>query len=100
MRGVLTDKIQAVAVATMGREINTTELRMMPYVQYLMVNDQRIDPNKCNGDDRLVLKLWRKEGHIEGGASGLYITRDFWNTINNLIWHAYVASVGGELIHE
>lgn len=97
MRGVLTPRIREMSRLHLGREIDTTELRLMPYVQFVMVNDQRIDPNKCNGDDRAILSKWRAEGHIAGGAGGLYITREFWDIVNDLVFEAYVANTGGEL---
>ena len=65
----------------------------MAYVQYVMMNEQRLDPRKCNGDDRRVLQLWKDEGHIEGGASGLAITREFWDAMAAILWFAYV--IGG-----
>lgn len=89
-RGQLTERVSIKAKELLGRDIDVTELRMMPYLQYQMMNEQRIDPNKCNGDDRKVLAKWREEGHIEGGASGLGITKEFWDIINEILFLAYV----------
>ena len=90
-RGVLTEKVDHEAMSVLGRKlISSRELRMMPYVQYVMMNDQRLDPNKVSAEERGVLKLWREEGYIEGGASGLHITREFWDAINHILWFAYV----------
>lgn len=89
-RGQLSERIQAKAKELLGRETTTTELRLMPYIQYVMVNDQRIEPRKCNQADRDVLSLWRSEGHIEGGAGGLAITKKFWNTICEIVFLGYV----------
>lgn len=63
----------------------------MPYVNHVMLNEQRIDPAKVNSDERAVLQQWREQGHIEGGASGLAITREFWSAISNILWPSYVA---------
>ena len=93
MRGKLTDEIQAAANAHLARDITTVELRMMAYVQYVMVNEQQIDPRKCNIEDREALALWRREGYIDGGASGLSITHEFWEAMCAIIWLGYV--VGG-----
>ena len=90
-RGHLTDAVQAKATELLGRPITVCELRLMPYIQYQMMNDQRLDPRKCNQDDRDVLETWRKEHHIEGGASGLAITKAFWDAINEVLWLSYVA---------
>lgn len=90
MRGQLTKKIVARSKELLGYEINQVELRLMPYVQFVMVNDQRIDPRKIDGKERDILSKWRKAGHIEGGASGLKITREFWDIVNDLLWLSYV----------
>ncbi len=89
-RGVLTDRIQKKAVELLKRPITRTELRLMPYIQYVMVNERAIDPRKCNADDRAVLAKWRREGHIEGGASGLALTKEFWDIICEIVFLGYV----------
>ena len=89
-RGQLTKKVKAQAKELLGWDIDVTELRLMPYVQYVMVNDQRIDPRHCNQADREILSKWRKAGHIEGGASGLRITKEFWNILCEMLFIAYV----------
>lgn len=89
-RGQLTEQVAEKARDLLGRDITVAELRLMPYVQYTMMNDQRLDPNKCNSDDRKVLSLWREEGHIEGGAGGLSMTKDFWDILNEIMWLSYV----------
>lgn len=90
LRGQLTDRVKEKARELLKRDITLAELRMMPYLQYQMMNERHIDPNKCNGDDRKVLSLWREEGHIEGGASGLGITKEFWDIINEILFLSYV----------
>ena len=92
-RGMLSPQIQEASKKFLGREISTVELRLMPYIDYLMKNDQRIDPRKCNQEDREVLRLLRSEGHIEGGASGLSITREYYDFIQEILWLGYVCIV-------
>jgi len=89
-RGQLNEKAQNIAKKFLNREIDTTELRLYPYLDFLMKNEQIIDIRKCNQDDRNVLSVLRKEGHIEGGASGLAITKEFYDYINEILWHTYV----------
>ena len=90
LRGQLTKRVAAKAKELLGRDINTTELRLMPYLQYQMMNEQCIDPIKCNDDDRKILSKWREVRYIEGGASGLGITKKFWDIINEILFLAYV----------
>lgn len=89
-RGQLTERIKQKSLELLGYEIDQTELRLMPYIQYEMVNNRRIEPNKINADERKILGKWRTAGHIEGGASGLGITKEFWDIINEIIFLGYV----------
>ena len=90
-RGQLTEHIKMRSKELLGYDITRSELRLMPYIQYVMTNGQRIEPAKCNQEDRAILSKWREAGHIEGGASGLAITKEFWDIICALIWLGYVA---------
>jgi len=96
-RGTLTKEVQEIAKKHIGREMDTTELRLIPYVQYVMVNEQRIDPRKLNQDDREILRKWKDAGLIEGGASGLSITEDFWKFACEILWQSYVKQEGEPL---
>ena len=89
-RGQLTERIKGKSMELLGYEMDTDELRLMAYVQYVMTNNQRIDPAKCNGADRKILSKWRKAEHIEGGASGMRITEEFWNILCSIIFLGYV----------
>ena len=90
LRGQLTKRIKIKSKELLGYEIDQTELRLMPYIQYTMVNDQRINPQHCNQADRDILSKWRQAGHIEGGAAGLRVTEEFWNIICEIIRLGYV----------
>ena len=90
LRGQLTQQITDYTKEKMGYEINQTELRLMPYILYVMMNSQKIDPRRCNQDDREILAKWRKSDYIEGGASGLSISREFWEIICEVCFVGYV----------
>ena len=89
-RGQLTNRIKIKSRELLGYEIGVHELRMMPYIQYVMTNEQIIDPNRINKEEREILSKWRKARHIESGASGLRITLEFWNIICEIIHLGYV----------
>ncbi len=89
-RGQLTERIKQKSVELLGYEIDVRELRLMPYIQYQMVNNQKIEPAHINVEERKILSKWRVAGHIEGGASGLNITKEFWDIINEIIFLGYV----------
>lgn len=90
-RGQVTERIKKKAKELLGySEISKDELRLMPYILYVMQNKQRIDPNKLNSKDRIVLTKWKEKGYIEGGAAGLGITKEFWDICCELVFLAYV----------
>lgn len=90
-RGQLTQRVQDAAKRLLSREITVHELRLMPYVQYLMVNEQKLDIAKINQEEREILSSWRKNGYLYGGAGErMEVTREFWNILCEIIWLAYV----------
>lgn len=90
-RGMLTDKIQAVAVKHLGRKITVRELRLMPYIHYCLTNEQRADPARINDEERALLIQWRKDGWLVNSTSPpLEATKKFWAAMNEVIWAAYV----------
>ena len=93
MRGSLTPKIQEITKKYLKREISQTELRLLPYIQYVMMNEQRLDIRKINSEEREILKKWKEEDWREGGASGLSICKEFWDFMSEVLWEGYV--VGG-----
>lgn len=89
-RGQLTDRIKEASTKLLGYEMDKTELRLFPYIVDVMMNDQYIKPNLVSRKDREILEKWRKLGHIEGGASGLRITRQFWDICTEILFLGYV----------
>jgi len=89
-RGKLTQRIKDKSKELLGYEIDLKELRLMPYIQYVMVNEQYLDPNKISPEERNILSKWREAGHIEGGAGGLSISPEFWRIICEIIMLGYV----------
>ena len=90
---MLTEEVNKIAEDMIHRKISQTELRLIPYIQYIMCNEQKIDIRKVNGDDRKILQKWKEEGFIEGGACGLSITKDFWDFMYEILFEAYVKNV-------
>lgn len=90
-RGTFTDEAKTKMEKFLGRETSQKELRLYPYLQNTMMNEQRIDPNKIDGEERKILQQLREAGHVEGGASGLAMTREFWDFINDVLFDTYVA---------
>lgn len=72
-----------------GRNITQTELRLYPYIHVCATNARKIDPNKVNQEEREIMRLWKDAGHFEGGMSGMNMTKEFFDFINEMLWMAY-----------
>lgn len=89
-RGQLTEEIQELAKEFLEREITTRELRLLPYIDYLMKNEQKLDPVKINKEERDFIAALRLMGHLEGGMLGMAITKEFYDFIQKILWIGYV----------
>jgi hypothetical protein len=99
MRGCLNDKIQDLAKKFLKREITTTELRLYPYLDYVMKNYQWIDPRKINSDDRTVMAQLRSENYIDyhtevfedkPAKTYLNLTKEFYDYMCQVLWYGYI----------
>ena len=90
-RGQLTDRIKQKSKDLLGYEINELELRIMPYIQYVMLNERKIDIKKINIQEEYILLKWEKLGFIKMTNSyNLSITQKFWDDICEIIYLGYV----------
>lgn len=96
MRGMLTDEIKSKSIHLLGYEINQKELRLMPYLQYCVINDMDIERRRINSEEREILINWEKLGFINSPLSDLKIKKSFYDAICELIFIGYVFSVDRE----
>ena len=90
-RGMINSEVQEIAKKHLGRYLKgNIELRLLPYLDYVMKNEMKIDPRKINQEERDLLKELKQEGHIAGGACGLQMTKEFYDAIQQILWQAYV----------
>lgn len=118
LKGVLTKEVNEMAKDFLGRQfgdfgenhslskeecrrIQTDELRLIPYIQYLLTNSEDIDQRKINDNDRKILAQWESEGHftrtrIKGkvGSYELSVTKEFWDFMCKVLWQSYVIMKG------
>ena len=89
-RGELTERVKVKSKELLGYEIDQEELRLMAYFQYVMMNEQAIDPERITTNERKILGSWRADGHVQGSASGLIITKEFWDAMCEILFLGYV----------
>ena len=89
-RGRISDRIKQRSLDLLGYEISQVELRFIPYLVYVMMNEQRIEPRKINQEEREILSKWRKEGYLSGGMSLMEVTKEFWDFLCEITFLGYV----------
>ena len=85
-RGVLTEEIKN-KYGIASKE----ELRLIPYLQYLLVNQMPVDPRKVVKEERDVLSKWQQEGKITYSCNHpCTCSKEFWSYINDVLYDTYV----------
>ena len=81
----------------LGNKYNVTfkELRLIPYVQYTLLNHTPIDRRCINDDEDYILTIWESEGKISiSDDDRLSCTKEFWDWMNAILWESYVSHLG------
>jgi hypothetical protein len=95
MRGAMTEKIDTISISMIHRKISQKELRLMPYIQYVLENEQTIDIRRINQVEKQILDSWSGEGFLIGDyLDKVVVTKEFWNLICEVIWESYVVGSG------
>ena len=92
-RGQLTNEIKTISKEFLGREINTTELRLYPYLDYVLKHNGRIDFSKINNDEREILNTLDEEKHIwfpTRISDRIFISKEFYNFMQEILYLSYV----------
>lgn len=91
-RGMVNKQITELAKKLLNiDDITTTQLRLMPYLMYVSMNEQYIDQRKINNDERDILSKWQDDGHIVDIEPTLKFSKTFWDSMCEIIWTSYVA---------
>ncbi len=89
-RGHLTKQMKDTWLIFFDEELTLRKLRLLPYINSAMLNDQRLDPNRINEQERKIVMDWKSKGLMTGGATGLSITEDFWKAMCKVLWLGYM----------
>lgn len=90
-RGILTPRvIEHCKSSEFFKEITVRELRLIPYIIYLVTNREALDPRRVNTEERVILARWARENWISAGPSKpVSVTREFWIDANDILWMSY-----------
>ena len=93
MRGMLTDEIKQKSKELFGYEITKEELRLMPYAMYCVLNDGNLNRKNVDRVEMEILTNWEDKGFIKSPFTGLKVSKDFYDKVNELLWIGYVVAV-------
>jgi hypothetical protein len=91
-RGALTPEIEALGKSFLGKELTLRELRLIPYLDYCTKN-REFDSARINQEERGIISEWKKRRFIDVSSPPyrqVYISRDFYDFMNEVLWLAYV----------
>ena len=91
-RGALTDKVQRIANSFLKRNMTLSELRLIPYIHFVMTNSQKLDNRKISDTEREILKMWQDAGYAKHGnkPEDIRVTKQFWNFMCDVLFCSYV----------
>lgn len=90
-RGELTKRIKLASKRLLGYEITQQELRLMPYIQFVVTNEQYIDRSKINREESEIISEWSEKGYVERSYDGtLTISKEFFMAICEILYLGYV----------
>ena len=91
MRGVITEKVQELAKAYLGREITVKELRLYPFIDYCLKNGGYMDRSKLSREEIDILHGYDKD-KCERDEGYIYVSEDFYEYIQKVLWESYVGT--------
>lgn len=90
-RGRISDDVQKLAKEFLGREITDRELRLYPYIDYILKNWQKWSEPNINLEEHQIIVKLIMEGHVKVKEEKIYVSKDFYDFISQVLWLSYVS---------
>lgn len=89
-RGCLDEQLAEKYEAILGHPMTVRELRLIPYLQYLVVNRQPWSIGKMRQSEVEICNEWQRRGWLLASSSApLRVSREFWDFMNDVLWDSY-----------
>ncbi len=96
-RGVLTDEVKKVSEELFGYEFNKTQLRLLPYMMYTLMDCENLKREHINQEDKVELEKWEDAKEIYSPMEHFMISSSFYDAMCKILKIAYC---GDALIKE
>ena len=74
-----------------GLDLDKTNLRLLPYIQYVLMNEQIFDQAKLSREEAKIIKDLRDAGCLGVRSNGKFQCTDrFWACMNEILYYTYV----------
>lgn len=95
MRGSLTIESQKIAKEFLGKELQTFELRLFPYIDYCLKYDSKIHCDKVNDEEISFIYELEKNGHLNiiecfPAYMKFKCTKNFYDFLQEILWETYI----------
>lgn len=74
----------------LGYEITVKELRLIPYLHYIVINEQIIDTRKINNEEMELIRAFENKGYCDFSINRFTVTKQFYDAMSEIIYLAYV----------
>ncbi len=88
-RGKLTNEVLKVSKEQLGYEITVKQLRLLPYIQYLIMNGEPLDPRKLNAEEMSILEYWVDEGVLKNSTGIPHVNKKFYRAMCEILLVGY-----------
>lgn len=96
-RGMITDDAKTFYREALGRELTQVELRLMPFIQYTVINEGVFDGRKVNRFERAVLNDLESAGLLlfrrvpsRAGMYRIAVSEKYWDAMCDVLKICYV----------
>lgn len=74
-----------------GLDLDKTNLHLLPYIQYVLMNEQIVDRAKLSREEAKIIKDLRDAGCLGVRSNGKFQCTDrFWACMNEILYYTYV----------
>lgn len=88
-RGTLTPEITKIAKKLLGIDITVEQLRLLPHIQYVVMNSKCVDTSKLSGEEVDIWAEWVDKKWLIPSATGYGISKEFWDAMSEILWLGY-----------
>lgn len=73
-----------------GVRLDRKNIRLLPYIQYVLMNEQVFDISKITLQENAIIQELKSKGCLIDHKGRIRCTLDFWTVLNDVLYLAYV----------